>query len=127
MAKKVKAVIKLQIEAGKATPAPPVGPAVAPHLSVMEFVKQYNERTAGQCAAGFEQRAAREICGFFRSGHGAFPQPIIVAARLTARRMLMWVPQRHLSPSSALLICASVGFLLSRKNAAAVMIQPLMQ
>ena len=48
MAKKVKAVIKLQIEAGKATPAPPVGPAVAPHLNVMEFVKQYNERTASQ-------------------------------------------------------------------------------
>jgi len=48
LAKKVKAVIKLQIEAGKATPAPPVGPAVAPHLNVMEFVKQYNERTAAQ-------------------------------------------------------------------------------
>jgi large subunit ribosomal protein L11 len=48
MAKKVKAVIKLQIPAGKATPAPPVGPAVAPHLNVMEFVKQYNERTASQ-------------------------------------------------------------------------------
>ncbi len=48
MAKKVKPVIKLQIPAGKATPAPPVGPAVAPHLNVMEFVKQYNERTAAQ-------------------------------------------------------------------------------
>jgi large subunit ribosomal protein L11 len=48
VAKKVKAIIKLQIEAGKATPAPPVGPAVAPHLNVMEFVKQYNERTASQ-------------------------------------------------------------------------------
>jgi large subunit ribosomal protein L11 len=48
LAKKVKAVIKLQISAGKATPAPPVGPAVAPHLNVMEFVKQYNERTAAQ-------------------------------------------------------------------------------
>ena len=48
MAKKVKTVIKLQIPAGKATPAPPVGPAVAPHLNVMEFVKQYNERTASQ-------------------------------------------------------------------------------
>lgn len=48
MAKKVKTVIKLQIMAGKATPAPPVGPAVAPHLNVMEFVKQYNERTAAQ-------------------------------------------------------------------------------
>jgi large subunit ribosomal protein L11 len=48
LAKKVKTVIKLQIEAGKATPAPPVGPAVAPHVNVMEFVKQYNERTAAQ-------------------------------------------------------------------------------
>ena len=48
MAKKVTAVIKLQIEAGKATPAPPVGPAVAPHLNVMQFVKEYNERTAAQ-------------------------------------------------------------------------------
>jgi large subunit ribosomal protein L11 len=48
LAKKVKTVIKLQINAGKATPAPPVGPAVAPHLNVMEFVKQYNERTAAQ-------------------------------------------------------------------------------
>ncbi len=48
MAKKVKAIIKLQIPAGKATPAPPVGPAVAPHMNVMEFVKQYNERTATQ-------------------------------------------------------------------------------
>jgi large subunit ribosomal protein L11 len=48
VAKKIKAIIKLQIPAGKATPAPPVGPAVAPHLNVMEFVKQYNERTAAQ-------------------------------------------------------------------------------
>ena len=48
MAKKVKAVIRLQIEAGKATPAPPVGPAVAPHINVMQFVKEYNERTASQ-------------------------------------------------------------------------------
>ena len=48
MAKKIKTVIKLQIEAGKATPAPPVGPAVAPHLNVMQFVKEYNERTAAQ-------------------------------------------------------------------------------
>jgi large subunit ribosomal protein L11 len=48
VAKKIKAIVKLQISAGKATPAPPVGPAVAPHLNVMEFVKQYNERTASQ-------------------------------------------------------------------------------
>lgn len=49
MAKKVKAVIKLQIQAGKASPAPPVGPALGQHgLNIMAFCKQYNERTASQ-------------------------------------------------------------------------------
>lgn len=49
MAKKIKAVIKLQVPAGKATPAPPVGPALGQHgVNIMEFVKTYNERTAGQ-------------------------------------------------------------------------------
>ena len=47
MAKKVIGVIKLQIEAGKATPAPPVGPALGQHgVNIMGFVKEYNERTA---------------------------------------------------------------------------------
>lgn len=47
--KKVKTVIRLQIEAGKATPAPPVGTALGPHgLNIMDFVKAYNERTAAQ-------------------------------------------------------------------------------
>ena len=47
MAKKVKAIIKLQIPAGKANPAPPVGPALGQHgLNIMEFVKQYNEPTS---------------------------------------------------------------------------------
>ncbi len=47
MAKKVKAVIKLQIEAGKANPAPPIGPTLAPHgVNVMAFCKEYNARTA---------------------------------------------------------------------------------
>ena len=55
------------------------------------------------------------------------PHPIISAARLTARRMPIWVPQRHFRPVSASLISASVGFFFSRRNAAAVMIQPLMQ
>jgi large subunit ribosomal protein L11 len=50
--KKVKTVIRLQIPAGKATPAPPVGTALGPHgLNIMEFCKAYNERTANQ--AGF--------------------------------------------------------------------------
>jgi large subunit ribosomal protein L11 len=49
MAKKVKAVIKLQIPAGKATPAPPVGPALGQHgINIMAFCKDYNERTASQ-------------------------------------------------------------------------------
>ena len=47
MAKKVKGLIKLQIEAGKATPAPPVGPALGQHgVNIMGFVKEYNERTS---------------------------------------------------------------------------------
>jgi large subunit ribosomal protein L11 len=49
MAKKVKAIVKLQIPAGKATPAPPVGPALGQHgVNIMAFVKEYNERTAAQ-------------------------------------------------------------------------------
>ena len=49
MAKKVKAIIKLQIPAGKANPAPPVGPALGQHgLNIMAFCKEYNERTANQ-------------------------------------------------------------------------------
>lgn len=47
MAKKVKAIVKLQIPAGKASPAPPVGPALGQHgLNIMQFVKEYNARTA---------------------------------------------------------------------------------
>ncbi|TET55614.1 MAG: 50S ribosomal protein L11 [Dehalococcoidia bacterium] len=49
MAKKVKAVVKLQISAGKATPAPPVGPALGPYgINIMAFCKDYNERTGSQ-------------------------------------------------------------------------------
>jgi large subunit ribosomal protein L11 len=49
MAKKVKAVVKLQIAAGKANPAPPVGPALAQHgINLMQFCKEYNARTMGQ-------------------------------------------------------------------------------
>jgi len=49
MAKKVKSIIKLQIPAGKATPAPPVGPALGQHgINIMAFCKEYNERTASQ-------------------------------------------------------------------------------
>lgn len=47
MSKKVRAIVKLQLQAGKATPAPPVGPALGAHqINIMAFVKEYNERTA---------------------------------------------------------------------------------
>ncbi|MDI6772416.1 MAG: 50S ribosomal protein L11 [bacterium] len=47
MAKRIVAMVKLQIQAGKATPAPPVGPALGQHgVNIMEFCKSYNERTA---------------------------------------------------------------------------------
>jgi large subunit ribosomal protein L11 len=49
VAKKIIAIVKLQCPAGKATPAPPVGPALGQHgLNIMEFVKAFNERTAQQ-------------------------------------------------------------------------------
>jgi len=49
VAKKVRAVITLQLPAGKATPAPPVGPALGQHgINMMAFLKEYNERTASQ-------------------------------------------------------------------------------
>ncbi len=47
MAKRIVAMVKLQIQAGKATPAPPVGPALGQHgVNIMEFCKAYNDRTA---------------------------------------------------------------------------------
>ena len=47
--KKIRAVLKLELQAGKATPAPPVGTALGPHgINIMEFTKAYNERTSQQ-------------------------------------------------------------------------------
>ncbi|HEY4543424.1 MAG TPA: 50S ribosomal protein L11 [Tissierellaceae bacterium] len=49
MAKKVEALVKLQIPAGKATPAPPVGTALGPHgVNIMQFTKEFNAKTADQ-------------------------------------------------------------------------------
>lgn len=49
MAKKIKAVVKLAINAGKATPAPPIGPALAQHgINLMGFCKEYNARTSNR-------------------------------------------------------------------------------
>lgn len=52
MPKRIKAVLKLQIEAGKATPAPPIGPALGQHgVNIMGFCKEYNARTSAQAGA----------------------------------------------------------------------------
>ncbi len=49
MAKKLKAVVRLQLQAGKANPAPPVGPALASHgINIMAFCKEYNARTSNR-------------------------------------------------------------------------------
>ncbi len=49
MAKKIAGIVKLQLKAGKATPAPPVGPALSQYgINMMEFIKSYNEKTAAQ-------------------------------------------------------------------------------
>jgi len=49
MAKKVIALVKLQLQAGQATPSPPVGPALGQHgVNIMEFCKAFNERTKSQ-------------------------------------------------------------------------------
>ena len=53
MAKKIRTVLTLQLPAGKATPAPPVGTALGPHgINIVEFTKSYNERTAAQSGSG---------------------------------------------------------------------------
>ena len=52
MAKKIRTVVTLQLPAGKATPAPPVGTALGPHgINIVEFCKNYNERTAAQAGS----------------------------------------------------------------------------
>ena len=70
MAKKVAAIVKLQIPAGKATPAPPVGPALGQHaVNIMAFVKEFNARTADQAGmiipaeiTIFEDRSFTFVC-----------------------------------------------------------------
>ncbi len=52
MAKKIRAIVRVQIQGGKATPAPPVGPALGQHgINIMAFCKEYNERTASQAGS----------------------------------------------------------------------------
>ena len=61
MAKKVEGYIKLQIPAGKATPAPPVGPALGQHgVNIVEFTKQFNAKTADQGEQDRQQQQESE-------------------------------------------------------------------
>lgn len=70
MAKKITGFVKLQVPAGKANPAPPVGPALGQHgVNIMEFCKTFNERTAGQAGmiipvviTVYEDRSFTFIC-----------------------------------------------------------------
>ena len=60
--KKVQTYVKLQIEAGKATPAPPVGPALGQaQVNIMEFCKQFNERTSKDKVGKVTEKQVREI------------------------------------------------------------------
>ena len=65
--KKVKAIVKLQIPAGKANPAPPGGPALAQHgINLMAFCKEYNARTAGQVGNVIPAEITIFVDGSFR-------------------------------------------------------------
>jgi large subunit ribosomal protein L11 len=58
--KKITAIIKLQVPAKKATPAPPVGPALGPHgVSAPQFVQQFNERTKNTSGIGLDPESLR--------------------------------------------------------------------
>ena len=77
--KKIKAVVTLQIPAGKANPAPPVGPALAQHgINLMQFCKDYNARTASQVgniipAEVTVKKGATKVKGLLRTPRAAAP------------------------------------------------------
>ncbi len=79
MAKKVKAVIKLQIQAGKANPAPPIGPALAPHgVNIMAFCKEYNARTANKMGEIVPAEITIFMDGSFKFELKSSPAPVLL-------------------------------------------------
>ena len=67
MAQKITGYIKLQIPAGKATPAPPVGPALGQHgVNIMSFTKEFNERTKNDALLP-DGKKMEKMCNFFCS------------------------------------------------------------
>ena len=103
MAKKVKAIITLQLPAGKATPAPPVGPALGQHgINMMAFLKEYNERTASQ--SGMVIPALGGAGG--RRGRGN-PLDFVRDVRSELRKVA-WPSQRETINLTAVVIALSV-------------------
>lgn len=79
MAKKVKAVVRLQITAGKANPAPPIGPALAPHgVNIMAFCKDYNARTSGKTGEIIPAEITIFSDGSFKFDLKSSPAPVLL-------------------------------------------------
>lgn len=79
MAKKVKAVVKLQIMAGKANPAPPIGPALAPHgVNIMAFCKEYNARTSNRAGEIIPAEITIFMDGSFKFELKSSPAPVLL-------------------------------------------------
>ena len=79
MAKKVKAVVKLQIMAGKANPAPPIGPALAPHgVDIMAFCKEYNARTSNRAGEIIPAEITIFMDGSFKFELKSSPAPVLL-------------------------------------------------
>jgi len=79
VAKKVKAVIKLEIQAGKANPAPPIGPALAQHgVNIMAFCKDYNARTAAKAGEIIPAEITIFTDGSFRFVLKSSPAPVLL-------------------------------------------------
>jgi large subunit ribosomal protein L11 len=79
VAKKIKAVVKLQIQAGKANPAPPIGPALAPHgVNIMAFCKDYNARTSNRVGEIIPAEITIFSDGSFKFELKSSPAPILL-------------------------------------------------
>jgi large subunit ribosomal protein L11 len=79
MAKKVKAIVKLEIQAGKANPAPPIGPALAQHgINLMAFCKEYNARTSNRIGEIIPAEITIFSDGSFRFELKSPPTPFLI-------------------------------------------------
>jgi large subunit ribosomal protein L11 len=79
VAKKVKAIVRLQIQAGKANPAPPIGPALAPHgVNIMAFCKDYNARTSNRMGEIIPADITIFMDGSFRFELKSSPAAILI-------------------------------------------------